>query len=87
MIADPVSDLVSRINNCVRARKRLVYMPCSKYKLALLSAIKNCGYLERVSVLRHSACKSDALAEIRYIAGEPLISNITQISKPGRRVY
>ncbi|MFP3038303.1 MAG: 30S ribosomal protein S8 [Candidatus Hodgkinia cicadicola] len=87
MIADPVSDLVSRINNCVRARKRLVYMPCSKYKLALLSAIKSCGYLERVSVLRHSAYKADALAEITYIAGEPLISSIIQISKPGRRVY
>ncbi|MFP3038573.1 MAG: 30S ribosomal protein S8 [Candidatus Hodgkinia cicadicola] len=43
--------------------------------------------LERVSVLRHSAYKSDALAEITYIAGEPLISSIIQISKPDRRVY
>ncbi len=87
MIADPVSDVVSRISNCVRARKRLVYMPCSKYKLALLAAIKSCGYLERISVLRHSLCRVDALAELRYVANEPLISSITQISRPGCRIY
>ncbi|ACT34271.1 putative 30S ribosomal subunit protein S8 [Candidatus Hodgkinia cicadicola Dsem] len=87
MIADPVAAMLSHIYNSVRARKRLIRLPYSKFKLAILTAIRACGYLERVSVLRHSRHVAELVAELAYVAGEPILKKLTQISKPGRRVY
>ncbi|MFP3037912.1 MAG: 30S ribosomal protein S8 [Candidatus Hodgkinia cicadicola] len=86
-MVDSIANMLSHIKNCVMAKKNLVYIPYSRYKLSLLLAIRNCGFFKRISVLKHSVFKSDILIELNYTGGMPLIHNIIQISKSGNRVY
>ncbi len=79
--------MFAHINNCIRARKCIVYIPYTKYKLNLILAIKECGFFQKVSLLKHNIYRSDILIELKYISGVPLMQDIIQISKPSKRVY
>ncbi len=45
-MVDSIANMLSHIKNCVMAKKNLVYIPYSRYKLSLLLAIRNCGFLK-----------------------------------------
>ncbi len=79
--------MVSHITNCIVINRSFVCVPCSKHKLNVLNAIKQSGYIDRLSILRYSACKADIVIELKRVGGALLLRSITQISKPGRRVY
>ncbi|AIC63827.1 30S ribosomal protein S8 [Candidatus Hodgkinia cicadicola] len=84
---DPVANMISHINNCIARNRGFVYIPYSKYKLNVLNAIKQSGYIDRLSILRHNAHKADIAIEFRRVGRALLIRSVTQISKPGNRIY
>ncbi|AUG34171.1 30S ribosomal protein S8 [Candidatus Hodgkinia cicadicola] len=86
-MSDPIANMVSHINNCVAANRGFVYIPYSKHKLSVLNAIKQSEYIDRLSVLRYSSHKADIAIEFRRVGSSLLIRSVTQISKPGNRVY
>ena len=49
--------------------------------------LKKEGYIRGYSVTKHSSGREELDIELKYDDKGPVISNITRISKPGRRVY
>ena len=86
-MADPVSDLLTRIRNGQRARKSAVSSPASKLRSRVLDVLKREGYIRGYS--QHEIHKgfSQIHIELKYFDGDPVIQNIKRVSKPGRRVY
>lgn len=87
MVTDPIGDLLIRLKNGSQRRHETITVPASKLKRAILQILKNEGYVESVEdgtqeghpILR---------VQLRYVGeGEPMITGLQRISKPGRRVY
>ena len=86
-MTDPVSDLLSRIRNGQRARKNAVSSPSSKLRSRVLDVLKREGYIRGYSQREMPKGFSQIEIELKYYEGDPVIRNITRVSKPGRRVY
>ena len=85
--SDPLGDMLTRIRNGQQARKSDITVPASKLRENVLEVLKREGFIrgyERVN-LRKGV---DSLkVELKYYEGRPVISEITRVSTPGRRVY
>src|SRR5665811_1277777 len=83
---DPIADLLTRIRNAVMVGKTEVRVPASKLKLTVAKELKKAKYLSDVKV--ESAKPRDVLVITVNQPGEnATITEITRLSKPGRRVY
>ena len=86
-LQDPLADLFSRIRNAQLRKKKIVSSPLSKMRESILEVLKNEGYIRGFARTRHSSGREELDIELKYDDSGPVISNITRISKPGRRVY
>jgi len=87
MVTDPIADLLIRLKNGSQRRHETISVPASKLKRAILEILKKEGYVESVEDGEqdgHPVLK----VQLRYVGeGEPMITGLQRISKPGRRVY
>ncbi|HNU82375.1 MAG: 30S ribosomal protein S8 [Acidobacteria bacterium] len=84
---DPVADLLTRIRNAHQAKHDRVDVPASKLKTEVCRILKEEGFVRNVRVL-----PGEPVAVLRIFLrysemGEPAISHVTRVSRPGRRVY
>ena len=86
-INDPISDLIARITNAQMRKKPKVSSPGSRLRVSVLDVLKNEGYIRGYSSTEHKDGRSELEIELKYFDGEPVIREISRISKPGRRVY
>lgn len=86
-LQDPLADLFSRIRNAQLRKKKIVTSPLSKMRESILEVLKNEGYIRGYARTKHSSGREELDIELKYDESGPVISNITRISKPGRRVY
>ena len=86
-LQDPLSDLFSRIRNAQMRNKPIVSSPVSKLRENILEVLKNEGYIRGYARTKHSSGREELDIELKYDEKGPVISEITRISKPGRRVY
>ena len=84
---DPIGDLIARINNAQMRKKPKVSSPGSQLRVSVLDVLKNEGYIRGYAAVEHSDGRSELEIELKYFDGEPVIREISRISKPGRRVY
>ena len=87
MVNDPVGDMLTRIRNALMRGKSKVSSPSSKLRASVLDVLAREGYIRGYSQTEHNNGKADLDIELKYYEGEPVIREITRISKPGRRVY
>lgn len=87
MVNDPLGDLLTRIRNGQSARLSAVSSPASKHRISVLEVLKREGYIRDFSVSKKENGASDVTVELKYSEGQPVIREISRISKPGRRVY
>lgn len=87
MWSDPVADMLTRIRNAVRVRKKQVMIPSSKMKIGVAEVLKSEGYIVGFDVVEDN--KQNLLrVDLKYgPRGEDLIHEIKRVSKPGRREY
>jgi small subunit ribosomal protein S8 len=86
-MTDPIADLLTRIRNGARARKEYVDCPWSRLKERLVHVLVAEGFLQNSSVIENGV-KRDLRVWLRYDdAHRPVISHITRVSRPSRRVY
>ena len=80
---DPLGDMLTRIRNGQKARKKFVMCHGSKLRSSVLDVLKSEGYI------RDFSTENNMLKiELKYLdQGRPVIREIARISKPGRRVY
>jgi len=83
---DPIADLLTRIRNAVMVGKNEIRVPSSKLKFTVAKELKKANYLSDVKI--ESAKPRDTLVITINQPGENAnITEITRLSKPGRRVY
>lgn len=83
---DPIADLLTRIRNAVMVGKNEIRVPSSKLKVTIAKELQKANYLSEVKV--ESTKPRDTLVITINQPGENAnITEITRLSKPGRRVY
>lgn len=85
--SDPVGDLLTRIRNAHMRGKSMCSSPSSKLRLSVLNVLEDEGYIRGFTVVEKTGEFPVVEIELKYYDGEPVISEIKRISKPGRRVY
>src|SRR5574339_1155129 len=91
-INDAISDMLTRIRNCVIAGHALVAVHNSKLKVQIAKIMKDEGYLEGFEIVEGEQSVEKTLRlKIKYVgerrARRPVISGVERVSRPGRRVY
>lgn len=90
MTSDPIADMLTRIRNALMAGKPTVEIPRSKIKQEIARILKEEGFIEDYTVQDASPI---AIIEIKLKyygprrTRRPVITHISRVSKPGRRVY
>ena len=84
---DPIGDLITRIRNAQERHKPKVSTPGSKLRESVLDVLKSEGYIRGWSSVEHTGGRSELEIELKYFDGNPVIREISRVSKPGRRVY
>lgn len=83
---DQIADLITRIRNAIMVGKSEIRVPTSKLKVAVVEALVDAGYIDSYEI--EEATPRGILHVIIAAEGTPAkITEITKISKPGRRVY
>ena len=83
---DPIADLLTRIRNAIAVGKSEVRVPLSKIKLTIANQLKRFNYLADVKVEDGDPYKNIVITLTNPGENSP-ITEITRISKPGRRMY
>lgn len=86
-MSDPLGDMLTRIRNAQRNRSASCVSPASKLRASVLDALRREGYIRGFSAEELRPGVAQLRIELKYAEGEPVIKEITRVSKPGRRVY
>ncbi len=86
-MTDPLGDMLTRIRNAQMRRKNRVATPGSKLRARVLDVLETEGYIRGYSTTDLGNGRSDFEIELKYYDGQPVIREISRVSKPGRRVY
>ena len=87
-ISDPVGDMFARIRNAQQRNHPSVLIPGSKFKKFVLDAMEREGFIVSYKVEKSENGSFDNLiVSLKYVQGNPVINEISRVSKPGRRVY
>jgi small subunit ribosomal protein S8 len=90
MQTDPLADFLTTIRNAARASKGEVRVPWSRMRSDVAHILKNEGYLtevEKVAPDKDNAGKPVLRITLRGSGKTRSITQITRVSKPGRRQY
>ena len=86
-LSDPIADMLTRIRNASRVSKKDVMIKASKICEGIASVLKDEGYIvdyDRIDDGNQGLIR----VTLKYTAiGDPVISEIKRVSKPGCRVY
>lgn len=87
MMTDPIADMLTRIRNANMARLEKVDVPASKMKVELTKILKEKGFIKSFKVIRDRK-QGIIRITLKYFEGqEKVITGLTRVSKPGRRIY
>jgi small subunit ribosomal protein S8 len=86
-VSDPLGDMLTRIRNAQRARHSSCLAPASKLRANVLDVLKREGFIRGFEAHELRPGVAQLRIELKYNEGEPVIKEITRVSKPGRRVY
>ena len=87
-MSDPIADFLTRIRNGLAAKKRWVDVPSSALKKRISLVLKEEKYINDFFFIKSDGNKETIRIFLKYdYNGDPVIENITRVSKPGLRVY
>ena len=86
-MTDPLADMLSRIRNAQARRKAKVVSPESNLRRRVLDVLQEEGYIRGYTRVEYPGGKAELEIELKYDNGQPVINEISRISRPGRRVY
>lgn len=84
---DPIADMLTRIRNAAKAKKREVNIPNSRMKVEVAKILKDEGYIRNFKVVDDP--KQGVLNVILKYADDnrSVISGLQRVSRPGCRIY
>ena len=84
---DPISDLLNRLRNGMRAGHERVDVPSSRLKEDVLKVLADEGYVASYRRIQEKG-RPVLRVGLKYDhEGEPVVNGLSRVSKPGRRVY
>jgi len=83
---DPIADLLTRIRNAAAVGKVEVRVPTSKIKKVVAEQLKKSGYLADVK-LEDGKPRGTLVITINEAGKNATFTELTRMSKPGRRMY
>jgi small subunit ribosomal protein S8 len=84
---DPIADMLTRIRNAVRARKKEVNLPSSGIKVEIAKILREEGFIRNYKVIEDKKQGILSIA-LKYAEDDQnVISGIRRISSPGCRIY
>lgn len=86
-VNDPIGDMIARIKNAAERKRSKVATPASKMRGRVLDVLQSEGYIRGYTLVEESGKAAEFEIELKYFDGEPVIAEISRVSKPGRRVY
>lgn len=81
-----VSDLVATIKNGYLAKTQTVSMPVSKLRDSILIILKEEGYILNYAKIKDGDHERFKIS-LKYHNSSPVLTEISVVSKPGRKVY
>jgi len=83
---DPIGDMIARIKNAQLRNHKKVELPSSNFKVKIAEVLKNEGFIINYKTFSElNKLKLEIL--LKYNSGNPVISSIQRVSKPGRRIF
>jgi small subunit ribosomal protein S8 len=87
MNSDPIADMLTRIRNASMVQHKQVVMPSSKIKASIARILQEEGFIDGYSVTDEKP-QPKLMLHLKYTGrGEPVITGLERVSKPGKRVY
>ncbi|MEN3046566.1 MAG: 30S ribosomal protein S8 [Candidatus Hydrothermales bacterium] len=87
MVNDPIGDTLIRIKNAALRKKEKVVTLHSKLLVKIAEILKNEGFIKSYEV-KGEGVKKELVIYLKYDEeGNPLITDVKRVSKPGRRIY
>jgi small subunit ribosomal protein S8 len=83
---DPIADLLTRIRNASMVGKTEVRVPTSKIKQVIAEQLKKNGYITEVKT-EAGKPRDTLVITINEPGTNPTFTELTRLSKPGRRLY
>ena len=83
---DPIGDMIARIKNSQQRNYKKVEIPSSNFKVKIADVLKNEGFIVDYKITSIEN-KNKLEIHLKYNSGNPVISSIQRISKPGRRIF
>ena len=84
-LSDPIGDMLARIKNSLLRNHKKVKLPSSKFKVQIAEVLKSEGYIIDYKTIDEK--KPCLEIDLKYNYGNPVISTIERVSKPGRRIF
>lgn len=88
-MTDPIADMLTRMRNAAMARHQTVDVPWSRVKEDILKVFLEEGYIRDVKkVTMEGQCYDVLRIALKFDKEQmPVVSRLTRVSRPGRRVY
>jgi len=85
-LSDPIGDMLARLKNSQKRNHKKIELPSSKFKAKIAEILKSEGYIIDYEV-KSDQNKTNLSISLKYSSGNPVISSIERVSKPGRRIF
>lgn len=82
-----LADTLARLRNAQLARKSFTLVKSSNFVRSVLDVLEKEGYIDGYQEATQENGLPIIKVDLKYYQGEPVISELKMISKPGRRVY
>lgn len=86
-MTDPISDYLTRVRNALKAGKKTVDMPYSKFKEAISNLLKTSSFIEDFKIIETEKKFKMLSIKLKYADGDSVILGLKRISRPGIRRY
>ena len=86
-VIDPLSYMIALSKIAAERSRSTVKTPASKLRAHVLDVLRDEGYIRGYNVVEQPGEFPQFEIELKYFAGQPVIAEISRVSKPGRRVY
>ena len=86
-LSDPIGDMIARIKNAQFRNHKILKLPSSNFKVKISEVLKKEGFIIDYKVESEKSNKFELIINLKYNSGNPVISSIERISKPGRRIF
>lgn len=86
-MTDPISDYLTRVRNALKAGKKTVDMPYSKFKESISDLLKKSSFIEDFKIIETEKKFKVLNIKLKYTDGDSVILGLKRISRPGIRRY